>query len=254
MRLTVFGKAAVALFTAVLGSACGVGGPILAHGRATETRPFEPTGEFTLENVNGRVTVETWSEPQVRIEAEKGATNEARLRQLQVEIDGEGSRVAVRTRMPGGRFFGGGGAKVDYRITLPAGARIRVSTVNGTVTVGGMTGSISASTTNGAIEISDAAGAVEASTVNGGIAARFRALDPDSANRLSTTNGSITVSVPEGSGGRLEARTVNGGVHNDLPMESTGRTGRNRLEGRLGKGRGSLELSTVNGAIRLRRG
>lgn len=253
MRLSALGKAAVALLTAVLGSGCGVGGPILAHGRVTETRSFEPTGEFTLENVNGRVTVETWSEPQVRVEAEKGATTEARLRQLRVEIDGEGSRVSVRTGMPGGRLFGGG-AKVDYRITLPAGARIRVATVNGTVAVAGLTGSITASTTNGAIEISGAAGAVEASTVNGGITARYRTLDPDSANRFSTTNGSITVSVPEGVGGRLGARTVNGGVHNDLPLESTDRTGRNRLEGRLGKGRGSLELNTVNGAIRLRRG
>jgi len=254
MRLNVLGKAAVALFAAVLGLACGVSGPILAHGSVTETRPFEPAGEFTLENVNGRVTVETWSEPQVRIEAEKGATTEARLRQLRVEIDGEGSHVSVRTRMPRGHLFGGGGAKVDYRITLPAGAHIRVSTVNGAVTVGGLTGSIRTSTTNGAIEISDAAGAVEASTVNGGIKARYRALDPDSANRFSTTNGSITVSVPEGAGGRLEARTVNGGVHNELPLESTDRTGRNRLEGRLGKGRGSLELNTVNGAIRLHRG
>jgi DUF4097 and DUF4098 domain-containing protein YvlB len=226
---------------------------MLAHGTETETRPFEPTGEFILENVNGRVSVETWSEPQVRIEAEKGAATEARLRQLRVEIDGEGSRVSVRTRMPSGRLFGGG-AKVDYLITLPAGARIRVSTVNGAVTVDGLAGAIRASTTNGSVEISGAAGEVEASTVNGGITARYRRLDPDSTHRFSTTNGSITVSLPEGDGGRIAARTVNGGVHNDLPLESADRTGRNRLEGRLGKGRGSLELNTVNGAIRLRRG
>jgi DUF4097 and DUF4098 domain-containing protein YvlB len=254
MRLEVLGRLAVVLCLGAGGLACGVGGPLLAHGNESATRPFEPTGELSLENVNGRVTVETWNEPQVRIEAEKGATTEERLRQIRVEIDGEGSRVSVRTRLPKGGFWGGGGTKVDYRITVPAGAQVRVSTVNGPVSVSGVTGSIRAATTNGHVQIEGAAGPVEASTVNGGITAHYRTLDPDARHRLSTTNGAITVCVPEGAGGRLEARTVNGGVHNELRMESTNRSGRHRLEGRLGQGRGALELSTVNGAIHLRRG
>jgi DUF4097 and DUF4098 domain-containing protein YvlB len=252
MRLTVLGKVAFVLFLGALGSACGVGGPLLAHDTQVETRPFEPAGEFSLENVNGRVTVVTWNEPRVRIEVEKGATTEARLRRLRVEIEGEGSRVSVRTHMPSGFF--GGGAKVDYRITLPPGARVRVSTVNGGLAIDGVTGAIRASTTNGRVEISGAAGAVEASTVNGGITAQYRTIDPDARSRFATTNGGITVSVPEGTGGRLEARTVNGGIRSDLRMDSTERSERHRLEGRLGSGRGALEVSTVNGAIHLRRG
>src|SRR5438132_133913 len=98
----------------------------------------------------------------------------------------------------------------------------------------------------------DPGGLFTLENVNGGVHARYRAASPDGRHRFSTTNGSITVSVPEGAGGRLEAGTVNGSIQSDLALESTGRATRRRLQGRLGKGRGSLELSTVNGSIHLR--
>ena len=245
------GAAAVLLSTAAL-FGCGVGGgPLSARETSDETRAFEAGGVFTLENVNGTVTVETWSEPRVRIEADKAASTGPLLERLRVEIEGEGRRVDVRTRMPRGWLFGGGG-KVDYRITLPADARVRVQTVNGPVEVRGVSGEVKASTTNGSVEVLDAGGVVEASAVNGGVSARYRKLDPDGRHRFSTTNGSVTVSVPAGAGGRLDARTVNGSVGSDLPLETTDRATRRRLEGRLGKGRGLLQLSTVNGSVRLR--
>ena len=249
-------KAAIALGGALALAACvdGSGSPAI-HETVVETRALDPGGVFTLDNVNGRVTVTTWSEPRVRIEAEKAAWSEARLRELRVEIDGEGRRVDVRTRMPRGTWlFGGGGSRVQYRITLPEGARVRVGTVNGSVEVTGVAGELRASTTNGSVEVTDAAGVVEASTVNGGIRARYRVVDSDSRHSFSTTNGSINVSVGPGAGGRVEASTVNGSIENELPLESTSRATRRRLEGRLGKGSGSLHLNTVNGSIHLRKG
>lgn len=256
MRMNVPVNAAIALCGALSLAGCvdGSGFPGV-HDTLVETRALDPGGAFTLENVNGRVTVATWSEPRVRIEAEKTASSEARLRDLRVEIDGEGSRVDVRTRMPGGGWlFGGGSSRVEYRITLPEGARVRVGTVNGSVEVAGLAGELRASTTNGSVEVKDAAGVVEASTVNGGIRARYRVVDPEGRHSFSTTNGSINVSLGEGGGGRVEARTVNGSIDNDLPLESTSRATRRRLEGRLGKGSGSLQLNTVNGSIHLRKG
>ena len=91
-------------------------------------------------------------------------------------------------------------------------------------------------------------------TVNGGIRARYRVVDPESRHSFRATNGSINVSVGPGAGGRVEARTVNGSIESDLPLESTSRATRRRLEGRLGKGSGSLQMSTVNGSIHLRKG
>ena len=256
MQTRILARVGLALLPTMALAGCdGADWPLSVNDTQVETRAFEPGGQFTLENVNGRVTVATWSEPRVRIEADKAASSRMRLEQLRIEIDGEGRRVSVRTRAPRGwGWFSGGGTKVDYRITLPADADVRVSTVNGRVTIEGMSGPVNVSTTNGRVEITDARGGVEASTVNGGITARYRALDAEAHHRLSTTNGPIAVWVPGGEGGRVAARTINGGIHCELPLEATDRTGRHRLEGRLGKGKGSLELRTVNGGIRINRG
>jgi hypothetical protein len=219
-----------------------------------ETRSLKPEGRFSLENVNGGITVATWNEPQVRIEADKAATSEAALRNLKVEIEGEDDSIRVRTRMPKGSFFFGGGGKVDYRITVPTGARVRVESVNGSVEVVAVAGELRAQTTNGNVEVREASGAVEATSVNGSVRVGFAALTSEADHKFSTVNGSITLSLPEGAGGRVEATTVNGSVENDLPLEAAEKGSRRRLAGRFGKGTGSLEASTVNGSIRFKRG
>jgi putative adhesin len=254
MRITVVARGALALAAAlVLGACVGGGGFLGATESVVESRALDPGGAFTLENVNGRVSVTTWAEPKVKIEADKAASSGSVLGQVRIEIHGEGGRVDVRTRVPGGGLFFGGGSRVDYRVTLPAGAEVRVRTVNGRIEVTGVRGELRASTTNGAVEVREAGGPVEASTVNGSVEVRYLAFDPDGRNRLSATNGSVTAALPAGTGGRLEAQTVNGSVHSELALESTSRVSRRRLEGRLGKGSGSFEVSTVNGSIHLRK-
>jgi hypothetical protein len=249
---------AAAVFACVAGAGavgCVDGGVFLsAREHLAETRTLGAGGEFVLENVNGRVVVEAGAAGQVRIEADKAASSDAMLRQVRVEIDGEGDRVEVRTRLPHGGWLFGGSGRVDYRVTVPPDARVRVQTVNGSVDVRGLTGALRASTTNGSVEVADASGSVDASSVNGAIRTTYRTLDKDGRHAFSTTNGSINVSVPEGAGGRLLARNVNGSIDNDLPLASTSHASRHRLEGSLGDGRGSLELRTVNGSIHLRSG
>lgn len=221
-----------------------------ARDRFEDTVKFEPGGTFRLENVNGEVLIETWDRPEVSIEAEKAASSERVLKEIDVEVDRLGDQVEVRTRFPRRRSFFGRMGKVDYRIRMPTEARVDVETVNGKVRVEGIRGRVKASTVNGAIEIDDAAGEVEVSTVNGSIKARYLDVDKDGRNRFSTTNGSVRLELPPGVSGDFEARTVNGSIETDFPLEVTGKVGR-RLRGRLGEGRGSFEISTVNGSVRI---
>lgn len=247
--------AAAILVLGLVPVGCHDGGGFLgSHESVAETRDLEAAGRFELENVNGAITISTWNEPRVRIEAEKSAANDQALRNLRVEIEGEGSTVRVRTRMPSGSWLFGSAGKVDYRITVPVGARLKVENVNGGIEITAPGGDVKASTTNGSVEVREASGAVEAASVNGGVRAAYAKMAESADHRFSTVNGSITLALPEAATGRVEATTVNGSIENDLPLESTGKSTRRRLEGRFGKGAGSLEASTVNGSIRLRRG
>jgi len=157
---------ALLLLAGALTSGC-VGHDVLAAKDSfEETRPLEPGGTFRLQNTNGRVTVTCWDESRVRIEAERAAASERALEAIEIDVRGGGDRVEVTTRLPRGFLFGHAGA-VEYHVTLPRQARLEIETVNGRVSIEGITGSVSATTVNGSIEIADASGEVEASTVNG---------------------------------------------------------------------------------------
>ena len=225
-----------------------------ARARFDRTVAFEPNGTFRLDNVNGKVRVEPWDRPEVRIEAEKAASNEEYLEEIKIEVEAERDRVVVRTRYPRLGLFGGGHGMVEYLIHLPAQARVEVKTVNGSVEVDGLTGPVRASTVNGAVRITETSGEVDASTVNGSIRAEYPKLKGEGRHSFSTTNGSVTVYLPSDAGGEVEASTVNGSIHTDFPPAISGEFGNRRMQGRLGNGGASFRIRTVNGSVKLLRG
>jgi DUF4097 and DUF4098 domain-containing protein YvlB len=201
--------------------------------------------------VNGTVTIEAWEQDSIYIEAEKAANSEEALESIEVEIDGEGDWVEVKTRLPRSRAFFGSGGKVDYFVKIPAQAKIQVETVNGKLQVEGIEGQVRATTVNGSVHIFDVSGEVESSTVNGSIEATYLDVDADGRHRFSTTNGSVTLRLPIDASGEFEARTVNGSIETDFPLEVSGKFGHRRLRGRLGEGSGTFDISTVNGSVKI---
>jgi hypothetical protein len=216
--------------------------------RVAETRRLDPQGTFTIDNTNGAVAVEAWTESSVSIEAEKTGP-EGRLDDIRIEISGEGNRVDVRTHQP--RIHWGRTGRVDYRIKVPEKARVEVETTNGSVRVSGTSGDLRASTTNGSVDLTELSGNLEASTTNGSIKAAFRRAPDGGWQRLSTTNGSVTLTLPASASGTFDARTVNGSISTDFPLNVAGRTGKRRLQGRLGDGLARFDLKTVNGRVRI---
>jgi DUF4097 and DUF4098 domain-containing protein YvlB len=68
-----------------------------------------------------------------------------------------------------------------------------------------------------------------------------------------TSNGSITVNLPESASVDVDASTSNARITNDFENAFRGRASKRRLEGAIGSGGPKLELSTSNGGIRLRK-
>jgi DUF4097 and DUF4098 domain-containing protein YvlB len=237
-------------------------------GSATETidrtLPLPKGHQVVVQNLNGPVAVTAWDSPQVRLVAIKtarAATDgraSAYLKELRVQVEQAGSRLVIKTRTPGseGGFRGwiacaGVNGEVAYRLSLPREAELTASTVNGDVEVGGMLGLVRAVSTNGNVVL-EVGGEIEASSVNGNIRVAMRRADPRSAMALSTVNGSIVLLLPAEFRAYVDARTTNGSVGSDLPMQLDGRRSRSRLIGRLNGGNTRLTLRTTNGSIWLR--
>jgi len=237
-------------------------------GSATETIDravkLSPGGQVVVVNLNGPVHVAAWDSPDVRLVAVKtahAATDgraRAYLRDLQVKVEQSAGKLTIRTRTPGaeGGIKGwlscaGVDGEVAYRLTLPREARLAASTVNGNVEVGGLVAPVRATSTNGDVVI-EVGGEVEATSVNGSIRVTMRRADPRSAMELSTVNGSILMLLPSEFRGYVDARTTNGSVGSDLPVQVEGRRSRSRLIGKLNGGSTRLTLRTTNGSIWLK--
>lgn len=236
----------------------------------SKTLPLKAGDRFSLENVNGQVTIAAWDRDEVEIRAVKTARRRREdLDKVEIRVDEGNGRVAVKAVWP--KFPRRANVNVAFTIMVPEGVHLDgVGTVNGGVEITGRYGRIEAGTTNGSVALEDAAGELAADTTNGSIrVSRFAGpIEAETTNgniRLEdvtfegdvsaeTTNGSITLAIasPETLDADLTARTTNGSVSVDFPitLRDLSRS-RRRVEGRIGEGGPAISLRTTNGSIKL---
>jgi DUF4097 and DUF4098 domain-containing protein YvlB len=233
--------------------------------RIDRTFDVRPGAQFTLENTNGRITVNAWDEPRIRVRAEKTADSRdddaARkaMRELQVVFDATPSRVAVRTNYPRGKnfdlldvIFGSHvNLNVQYEISVPRSSSVEVDNTNGRIAIYDVSGDFDVETTNGRIELFRCSGAAKLATTNGAIRAEFVSVAPGKDLRFETTNGRIELRVPQAFAADLDASTTNGSVSTDLPV-MTRSSDRNTLRGKMNGGGPTVRLRTTNGGIEIR--
>jgi DUF4097 and DUF4098 domain-containing protein YvlB len=236
----------------------------------SKTLPLKAGERFSLENVNGGVTMSTWKEDKVEIKAVKVARdNEKDLKDVEIRVDQSAGHVSVKAIWP--KFRRHFNVNVDFDVKVPEGVILdEVETVNGGVEVTGRYGRAEAGTTNGSVTVEDASGEFRASTTNGGIHfSRFEGkLDAETTNgniRLEelkftdgisaeTTNGSITLAIasPENLNANLWARTTNGRISVDFPVTLKSLThSKHRVEAQIGQGGPKISLETTNGSIKI---
>ena len=167
--------------------------------------------------------------------------------------------IAKRHRLPLIQIIGEDGrmntsrndVRIDFFVQIPDRVDFAGRTVNGDVEAYDLGGDVLAVTVNGDIEISTT-GFAEAETVNGSIDAEMGAPELRSGAEFSTVNGSITLDLHDDVDADIDANWLNGSFESDLPFSLQGRVSRRSARGTLGAGGPELELSTVNGSIRIR--
>jgi hypothetical protein len=226
--------------------------------RWTKTYELQPGGRFELANVNGKIDVQPSSGNTIEVVAEKtskAASVEAAKQALErVEIveSVSGGNIRIETRTPrGSGVFGHANTQVRYTVKLPAGADVKLTTVNGGIELTGLTGRLELEATNGGIKATGVSGQVDATTTNGGVEVELASV-PANGIKLGCTNGGITLRLPNDAKASISARITNGGIDTGgLQLDTIGESSRRRLEGRLNGGGPRLELEGTNGGIRL---
>jgi DUF4097 and DUF4098 domain-containing protein YvlB len=133
---------------------------------------------------------------------------------------------------------------------------LRVHTRDGSIRLEGVEGVLDVDTGDGAVVASGTFTAVRARTGDGSVTVQAA---PGSAAvndwNITSGDGSVTLELPDGFGGELDARTGDGGIRlDDLPVAALSRArDRNTLQGTLGPGGRTVRVRTGDGSITLRR-
>ena len=260
----------LALFTVALVLTLSLALPAMGDYREefSKTLPLKAGDSFSLDNVNGGITVATWKENKVEIKALKIAKDDAKdLKEVEINVAESAGAVTVHTIWPKDRH--NFRVTVTFEVKVPEGVNLRkfetvngevmaagsfgeavLETTNGTITGEGFKGNLTADTTNGEVHIKRAEGRIEAHTTNGSV--ELAGIAFKDGLRVRTTNGGIRLVLesPEKVNARLRAHTTNGHVTVDFPITLERMGGSNRsIEATLGSGGPELDLSTTNGSI-----
>lgn len=199
---------------------------------------------------NGGIQVIGENRTDVAIEAQVKAwassASEANDILRQVQIDTSGDKI----RDHGPRFhFGNRGYGINYKIHVPRKLSVDLDSTNGGIDIAHLEGRLRFNTTNGGVKLDDLAGDVQGQTTNGGVHVTLSGDRWNGAGlRAETTNGGVTVAVPEHYSAHLEAGTTNGGLHVDFPITVQGSI-QNHLNTDLGNGGPTIHVETTNGGI-----
>ena len=202
---------------------------------------------------NGGVSVKGWDQNQILVRArvQTGAptAEEARALGQQIRIETSGAKI----------FASGPDSRrnyhwdVSYEVFVPRRADLSVETHNGGISISDVNGKIDFSAVNGGVNLKRIGGAVRGFTTNGGLNIELGGDRWDGeALDVSTTNGGITMAVPENYSAHLQTGTVNGSVNVDFPVTVQGRISKN-IALNLGSGGAPVKATTTNGGVRLKR-
>jgi len=221
----------------------------------SHTYPVENQTLFTIEGINGNITIEARSgidsitiEGERKVESESYEDAEECLEELEVYITGNNNEYLVVTHQPShsdGRNF-----IIHYHIIIPDYMRTTIYNVNGDIFVDSLNNKVYAAQTNGTINLSEINGSIEAGLTNGNIITGM-ALPGNGICRLNTVNGNVILSVPDTTSAHLSANIVNGVISiSGLTLESQV-SSPYALTGVLNDGNGTIDLDVVNGSINI---
>ena len=222
--------------------------------KQTKTLAIGASGTLELRNVVGDIVVKAGGGRDATVEivrTSKGLTDadaKLGLQRVTVDVVTRDNRANVATQYPDDRRPNYA-VSVAYTVTAPAGTRVSVQTITGTVTLSGIKGETSVNTTTGAIDIAQAGALTSAHSVTGRLVIRDSQGD---ALDVGTMSGQVQLTNVKAR--RLEVNAVVGPITlHEIQAggaEVTSMSGEIEYSGAVAPG-GRYEFQAHSGEIRL---
>ena len=139
---------------------------------------------------------------------------------------------------------------INLEVEVPMRTKLRVSIVDGGITVDGVDGEMEINTVDGGIMLMNVGGSVVAHAVDGNINAIVARVAPQAPMAFTSLNGDIDVTLPAAVKANLRLRSDQGDVFTDFDVQVIAGASANRTQQRNGRVRIDVNRSiygTVNG-------
>jgi len=202
---------------------------------------------------NGGVAVKGWDNSQILIRAQiqTGAPNAGEAEQLarQVKIETGGNKIYASGPENQKDYHW----SVSYEVFVPRRSDLSLETHNGGISISEVNGRIDFNALNGGVVLRKCGGSVHGTTTNGGLVVELAGDHWDGETLdVRTTNGGVSMAVPENYSAHLQTGTVNGSISVDFPITVQGSLTK-ELAVNLGSGGATVKAMTTNGGVRIKR-
>jgi len=203
--------------------------------------------------MNGGISIKGWERNEILMRAriQSAALSQAQADDLarQIKIETAGSKIFAS----GPKNSTDAWWSVSYEIFVPLRSNLSLKTHNGGIAIQDVTGRLEFSALNGGVNLRRVGGSVKGGTTNGGLNIVLSGNRWDGeAMDVSTTNGGVSVSIPENYSAHLETGTVNGHLSIDFPVTVQGNITK-ELAVNLGSGGATIRAMTTNGGVKIHR-
>ena len=215
--------------------------------------PVTSQTDFSLSNINGVVTINSWSESKIKVLVNISAKNQVSRDDVTINMTHHEQKLMVSSDYEEHNYNQNKqGAKVDYQVWLPADSNLfDIELINGNLIIQDISGEVEAQVVNGSIKVSGLSGNSQISSVNGNVNVIYDFNATNVGNiEVKTVNGSIKLYLPESINAAITADTLQGSISNEFGLEVKKNSffGRN-LRGKIGDGDNLVNLDSVNGSI-----
>lgn len=201
---------------------------------------------------NGGISVKGWDGQQVLVRAKvtTWSKTDAEARQLAktVTVASEGNTLRAE-----GTDKSEQGWAVSYEVFVPRKTALKLSTVNGGISLSNLNSNVAFEAVNGGISLKDVAGNVKGNTVNGGLNITLTGTKWEGEGLdVTTTNGGINWNLPKNYSARLYTSTTLGSIKAaaNLPVTKEGLMHK-EITASLGQGGAPVRAVTTNGGIKV---
>lgn len=217
---------------------------------------LKPGARVEIQGINGLVDVQTSDTQTAEVFVRRTGDNSASLQHRDLIIEQTSDGLLVRTKQAHTGLWDhlfGKDPKEEVTIKAPRQIALSIRGVNGRVSTGDIEGSLELKGVNGKVELGLVSDFAQVGGVNGSISLGLRQLDERGA-RISGVNGGIELKLANGLNADLTTKGMNGSVRSDIPEVAVNRDDvSRRYSATIGNGGPAIEISGVNGNVRLTR-